>query len=80
MPSIDTAIIRYNLNGSLDTTFDGDGILVVSLGAGNDEANALGFQTNPLTGATPDHYRGVRRNRLGPGFHGRATASEWRIR
>jgi len=49
---IDTAIIRYNLNGSLDTTFDTDGILVVSLGAGNDEANAIGFQTTPLIGAT----------------------------
>ena len=33
---IDFALVRYNTDGSLDTTFDGDGILLIKLGPGED--------------------------------------------
>ena len=32
----DFALVRYNRNGSLDTTFDGDGKLTTAIGAGQD--------------------------------------------
>ena len=35
------ALARYNTDGTLDATFDGDGILTVSLGSGNDRAYAV---------------------------------------
>ena len=37
----DMAFTRYNLDGSLDTTFSGDGRLIVSVGTGIDEVNYL---------------------------------------
>lgn len=37
------AIVRYNANGSLDTTFDSDGILTIDLGASN-SANRVALQ------------------------------------
>lgn len=40
------AIVRYNPNGSLDTTFDGDGKVIRSIGPGNDFANALVIQSD----------------------------------
>ena len=40
----DFVIIRYNANGSLDTSFDTDGIATTSLGNMNDGANALDLQ------------------------------------
>lgn len=39
----DFAAVRYNTNGSLDTTFDGDGKVVTSIGE-NDQANAIAIQ------------------------------------
>ena len=42
----DFAIVRYNANGSLDTTFSGDGKLVITLGANNDNAIAIAFQND----------------------------------
>lgn len=40
----DIAVLRYLSNGSLDTTFDGDGIATTAIGAGGDEAHALVIQ------------------------------------
>lgn len=40
----DIAVARYNSNGSLDTTFDGDGKAVISIGSSEDNANALVIQ------------------------------------
>lgn len=40
----DLAIIRYNSNGSLDTSFDTDGIVVASINTGDDLATALLIQ------------------------------------
>ena len=37
----DFAVLRYNLNGSLDNSFDGDGIATASFGPGSDAAHDL---------------------------------------
>ena len=37
----DVALVRYNPNGSLDTTFSGDGKVTLGIGTGNDEALAV---------------------------------------
>jgi uncharacterized delta-60 repeat protein len=42
--SIDTAIIRLNANGTLDTSFDGDGVKIYSLSSGQDYANDVVIQ------------------------------------
>ena len=42
VPGSDFGLIRYNANGSLDTSFDGDGRVVTDLSGGsNDQANQL---------------------------------------
>jgi uncharacterized delta-60 repeat protein len=40
----DFVVFRYNTNGSLDTSFDGDGMARTSFGANNDEAQAVAIQ------------------------------------
>lgn len=42
------ALARYNADGSLDTTFDGDGLLTaqVGVGVGVDQANSVALQTD----------------------------------
>jgi uncharacterized delta-60 repeat protein len=40
----DFALIRYNANGSLDTSFDTDGKFTTPIGASNDKANAIAIQ------------------------------------
>jgi uncharacterized delta-60 repeat protein len=42
----DFAIARYNTDGTLDSTFDNDGIVIVPIGSGRDEAYAVAVQTN----------------------------------
>ncbi|MGD9646608.1 MAG: PKD domain-containing protein, partial [Pirellulales bacterium] len=42
----DFAAVRYNTNGSLDTTFDGDGRVWVGIGSAADEARALAIQSD----------------------------------
>lgn len=42
----DFAVARYNTDGSLDTTFDGDGIVITAISAGRDEARAVAIQTD----------------------------------
>ena len=37
----DVAVVRLNTNGTLDTTFNGDGKIVTSYGTGNDDGNAV---------------------------------------
>ncbi len=44
--AIDIAVVRYNTNGSLDTTFDIDGIATTSIGSGNDFAETLAIQND----------------------------------
>ncbi len=40
----DTALVRYNTDGSVDTSFDVDGKLISPVGSGSDYGNALAIQ------------------------------------
>ena len=40
----DFALVRYNSNGSLDTTFDGDGKVTTAIGTGADSGQAVALQ------------------------------------
>jgi len=42
----DLAMVRYNPNGSLDTTFSGDGKVVVDFGGDDNSVNALAIQAD----------------------------------
>jgi len=42
----DIALARYNVNGSLDTTFDTDGKLTTPIGTGSDIANSVVIQAD----------------------------------
>lgn len=42
----DFALVRYNTNGSLDTTFDTDGMVMTPVGSGHDVANAMMIQSD----------------------------------
>ena len=42
----DFALVRYNADGSLDTTFDGDGKVTTPIGSGDDRAYALALQSD----------------------------------
>ena len=42
----DFAVVRYNIDGSLDTTFGGDGIVVTPISTGKDEARAVAIQAD----------------------------------
>ena len=43
---IDLKVVRYNTNGTLDTTFDGDGIVTTAIGGGTDIGNAVVIQSD----------------------------------
>lgn len=40
------AVVRLNANGSPDTTFDGDGIVVTSIGSGSEQVRAIALQND----------------------------------
>ncbi|HYC45324.1 MAG TPA: DUF4347 domain-containing protein, partial [Burkholderiales bacterium] len=40
----DFALVRYNADGTLDTTFDGDGKVTTAIGSGNDRASSIALQ------------------------------------
>lgn len=42
----DIAVVRYNTNGSLDTTFGTGGIVTTPVGSGHDYARAIGIQSD----------------------------------
>ena len=42
----DFAIVRYNTDGSLDTTFDGDGIVITAISSGDGQAYGVTIQDN----------------------------------
>ncbi|MEX2168718.1 MAG: choice-of-anchor Q domain-containing protein [Pirellulales bacterium] len=42
----DLAVVRYNTNGILDTTFDGDGKMTMDVGSGFDQANSVAVQAD----------------------------------
>jgi len=43
---LDVAIVRFNANGTLDTTFSGDGKQITSFGGGDNLAHAVAFQSD----------------------------------
>jgi uncharacterized delta-60 repeat protein len=45
-PNFDFAVVRYNTNGSLDTTFDTDGKVTTAVGLGDDEAYSVVLQSD----------------------------------
>jgi uncharacterized delta-60 repeat protein len=44
--NLDFALVRYNSNGSLDNSFDGDGKQITAFNVGNDFATSLAIQSN----------------------------------
>ncbi|MBI4897004.1 MAG: hypothetical protein HY827_01385 [Actinobacteria bacterium] len=54
----DTAVTRYNSDGSLDSTFDGDGKLVSSISSGSDFGYALAIQPDGKFVAAGDALAG----------------------
>ncbi len=63
--SNDFALARYNTDGSLDTTFDSDGIVTTSIGIGNDFGLSVTVQSNGkilAAGYSEDKFALVRYN------------------
>lgn len=54
----DFAVLRYNADGSLDATFDGDGKVITAVGAGNDRANSVTLQSDLKIVVAGDTYGG----------------------
>jgi uncharacterized delta-60 repeat protein len=54
----DFAIVRYNTNGSLDTTFDTDGKLTTPIGSGSELANSVVLQSDGKIVAAGYSYNG----------------------
>lgn len=55
--ALDFAVVRYNADGSLDTSFDTDGKVTTGIGPANDLATGMGLQADGrivLTGGTID--------------------------
>jgi uncharacterized delta-60 repeat protein len=44
--NVDFALVRYNTDGSLDTSFSGDGIVTTAVGSFNEQAYAVAIQPN----------------------------------
>jgi uncharacterized delta-60 repeat protein len=55
----DWALLRYRLDGSLDPSFDGDGIVVTDLGTGADRIHELAVQPDGKLLAVGDYYSTV---------------------
>lgn len=63
---LDFALVRYNPDGSLDTSFDGNGIQTASISDGQDIANDVAIQTDGkivVTGENADEVFSVARFR-----------------
>jgi uncharacterized delta-60 repeat protein len=55
------ALARYNANGSLDTTFDGDGKVTTDFGGGDDTAHSVAIQSNGKIVVAGKSYNGSKR-------------------
>jgi uncharacterized delta-60 repeat protein len=58
----DFALARYNADGSLDTTFDGDGKVTTPIGASDDIAYSITIQTDGKIVAAGSSYNGQNRD------------------
>ena len=56
----DFAVVRYDSNGSLDTTFSGDGIVTTAVGAGNDLGYSVAMQSDGKIVAAGYSYSGTK--------------------
>jgi uncharacterized delta-60 repeat protein len=54
----DFAVVRYNTNGTLDNTFEGDGRVFTPVGTSNDTAYAVAIQTDGKIVAAGEAYNG----------------------
>ncbi|MGB7201970.1 MAG: carboxypeptidase regulatory-like domain-containing protein [Pyrinomonadaceae bacterium] len=59
-PHSDFALVRYNTNGSLDTSFDGDGIVTTKVLDLHDSANAIVIQPDHKIVAAGSSWNGKR--------------------
>ena len=46
LANVDIKVVRYNANGTLDTSFDGDGFVVTPVGEGTDQAYSVVIQSD----------------------------------
>ena len=46
IPNADIALVRYNVNGALDTSFNATGIVITSIGSAQDEALSVAIQSD----------------------------------
>jgi uncharacterized delta-60 repeat protein len=60
--SHDFALVRYNSNGSLDTTFDGDGKVTTTVGSGDDEAHSVAIQSDGKIVVAGHSWNGINRS------------------
>jgi uncharacterized delta-60 repeat protein len=58
----DIAVVRYNTNGSLDTTFDTDGKVTTAIGSGEDRALSVVLQSDGKIVAAGYSYNGSNNN------------------
>jgi uncharacterized delta-60 repeat protein len=56
------AVVRYNTDGSLDTSFDTDGIVTTTTGSRNNYANSIAVQSDGKIVAAGYAYDGVKNN------------------
>ena len=54
--NIDFALVRYNANGSLDTSFDFDGKVTTPFGSGDEQARSVAIQTDGKIVATGPYW------------------------
>ena len=57
--NLDFALARYNADGTLDTTFDGDGKVTTAIGSGNDQIGAVGIQGDGKIVAGGQSHNGI---------------------
>ncbi len=58
-PNYHFAVVRYNLDGSLDTTFNGTGKVTTSVGGVDDEASAVALQPDGKIVTAGDSWNGA---------------------
>ena len=63
----DFAVLRYNVDGSLDTSFGGDGMVTIDFANFGDEARGVALDSQGRVLVVGRSYRGARR----------ATTSRW---
>ena len=58
-PNDDVALVRYNSDGSLDNTFDSDGIITTAIGSGFDHGFSVAIQSDDKIVVVGNSYNGI---------------------